>query len=226
MSSEIQKLYEKQGYSLVKGAAPKEVARTLLALIYRDMTIRPDSLKNFLTTPRVNAKPAYEFYGYRHPPLMGFHWGLTSRMVEVTGKNLVPTYAYFRIYQKGDICTVHSDRESCEHSFSMSLGYSDDIIWPFEIGEQRIEFEQAANMKAANDFGGEPKKELLLEPGDAVLYQGCNYRHGRTIPNPNRWSAHVFLHWVDIDGPFKDWAFDRQKMPELGDFVFPETAGA
>lgn len=223
MSIDVQERYDKQGYSLVKGAAPPEVARALLAIIHRDMTHRPDSLKNFLTTPRVNAKPAYEFYGYRHPPLMGFHWGLTSRMIDVTGKNLVPTYAYFRVYQKGDICTVHSDRQSCEHSFSMALGYSDDIVWPFEIGETRIEFEEASQMKVANDFEGAASRALELEPGDAVLYQGCNYRHGRTTPNPNRWSAHVFLHWIDIDGPFREWAFDRQKLPPGGDFEFPSV---
>ncbi len=211
---------------LVKGAAPAVLAEKLLNVIQRDMTVNQQTLKQFLSTPRINAKPAYEFYGYRYAPVMGFHWGLTSRMCELTGKDLIPTYAFFRVYQKGDICTVHSDRQSCEHSFSMALGYSDDIIWPFEIGETRYEFDTACQMKAAQDFEGAANKPLELEPGDAVLYQGCNYRHGRTTPNPNRWSAHMFLHWVDAYGPFKEFAFDGQKLPQGGDFPFPETAAS
>jgi hypothetical protein len=27
-------------------------------------------------------------------------------------------------------------------------------------------------------------------------------------PNPNRWSAHLFLHWVERDGPYAEHAFE------------------
>lgn len=222
MSDNIQNEYETNGYAVVRAAATKEVAKNLLSIICSQMTSKQGNLQHFLTTPRINEKPAYEFYSYRHPTVMGFHWGLSSRMVELTGKRLVPTYAYFRVYQQGDICTVHSDRQSCEHSFSMLLAYSDDIVWPFEIDTQRYEFKDACEIKAARDFGAATKREVMLEPGDAILYQGTNYRHGRTMPNPNRWSAHLFLHWVDLDGPFAEWAFDRNQFPPMGDFVFPE----
>jgi hypothetical protein len=47
-----------------------------------------------------------------------------------------------------------------------------------------------------------------MEVGDAVLYQGVHHRHGRMTPNPNGWSAHLFMHWVDQDGPYRDQAFD------------------
>ena len=45
-------------------------------------------------------------------------------------------------------------------------------------------------------------------PGDAVLYRGVQHRHGRLTPNRNAWSAHLFLHWVERDGPFASHAFD------------------
>ena len=54
--------------------------------------------------------------------------------------------------------------------------------------------------------------------GDAVLYQGVHHHHGRTTPNPNRWSAHLFLHWVERDGPYADHAFDQQALPAHVDF--------
>lgn len=224
MSDDLRQSYEQDGYTVVRGIAPAPMVDNFLAIICAQVTQRPEVASKFLTAPRVNTKPAYEFYSYKHPATMGFHWGLTSRMVEMTGKRLAPSYAYFRVYQQGDRCTVHSDRQSCEHSLSMMLGYSDDIVWPFEVGTRRYEFEDASELGKEADFGDEPAKPVMLKPGDAILYQGCNYRHGRTMPNPNRWSAHLFLHWVDLDGPFKDWAFDGQKFPPLGDFKFPEMA--
>jgi hypothetical protein len=49
---------------------------------------------------------------------------------------------------------------------------------------------------------------MKMEVGDAVLYRGVNHRHGRLSPNPNGWSVHLFLHWVDRSGPYRDHAFD------------------
>ena len=40
---------------------------------------------------------------------------------------------------------------------------------------------------------------------------GVNHRHGRLDPNPNSYSAHMFLHWVDSSGPYADHAFDRHQ---------------
>ncbi|MEM9015003.1 MAG: hypothetical protein AAGB02_07835 [Pseudomonadota bacterium] len=213
--------YETDGYALVPQAAPAALAATLLGVIQKDMHASPKVLNSFLSKPQINAKPAYEFYGYRHPVVMGFHWGMTSRISALTGKTLSPTYAFFRVYQKGDICHVHSDRQACEHSFSLALAYSDEIVWPFEIGADAHSFDEGLKVMASVDFGEKSSRPVSLNAGDAILYQGCNYRHGRTTPNPNRWSAHLFLHWVDVDGPFSAFAFDGHKLPSMRDFQFP-----
>ena len=222
-SEELRERYETDGYALVERAAPPEVTKNLLAIIHANMTRDPSMLKKFLSEPRVNVMPAYEFYGYNLPSVMAFHWGLTSRISDIAGKNLLPTYAFFRVYPKGDRCLVHTDRPSCEHSFTMSLDYGDDIVWPIEIGERFHEEREAADRPKADDFEGDAYKGIMLKPGDAIVYHGVNYRHGRTIPNPNRWSAHIFLHWVDAEGPFKGWAFDKKEFPTGTDFVFPDN---
>lgn len=221
MIDDLKKKYETDGYAVVKSAAPAEVAKNLLGIIHANMTIKPGLLQNFVSEPRVNAQPAYEFYGYRLPSVMAFHWGLTSRISEIAGKPLLPTYTFFRVYLKGDRCLVHTDRPSCEHSFSMALGYGDDIIWPLEIGERSHEEKEAADRPKADDFEEDAYNIVMLAPGDALVYHGVNYRHGRVTPNPNRWSAHLFLHWVDADGPFKDWAFDKKEFPGGVDFPPP-----
>ena len=59
-----------------------------------------------------------------------------------------------------------------------------------------------------------------MQVGDAVLYQGVDFAHGRTRPNPNAWSAHLFLHYVDRNGPHADHAFDQKLRPERVNFSF------
>ena len=65
------------------------------------------------------------------------------------------------------------------------------------------------------DFGAEAFTALPMRAGDAVMYRGVNHRHGRIEPNPNLWSAHLFMHWVDVDGPHADHAFDRVNIEAL-----------
>jgi hypothetical protein len=59
-----------------------------------------------------------------------------------------------------------------------------------------------------------------MQPGDAVAYQGVHYRHARLSPNPNAWSAHLFMGWVDRQGPFKEMAFDKFELPRPANFHF------
>jgi hypothetical protein len=40
------------------------------------------------------------------------------------------------------------------------------------------------------------------------------------VPNPNSWSAHLFLHWVDRDGPHAAHAFDGAGAPPRVNFSF------
>lgn len=212
--------YHEDGYACLTQVAPPETAAALLGLIQHDMA-DPAVMERHRRRSDILTKPAFEFYSYTHRALLGFHWGLTSRMCLETGKRLAPTYAYFRLYQKDDVCRVHADRPSCEHSLSLPLAYSDGRVWEFDIGERHYNYPFSNTMRIRDTFGDDPFARLALQPGDAVLYQGVYRRHGRTTPNPNRWSAHVFMHWVDVDGPFKDYAFDRRPTPMPSDFTLP-----
>ena len=142
---------------------------------------------------------------------------LTPIMEQIAGRKLAPTYDYFRLYRDGDLCHVHRDRPACEHSMSLTLAYSDDKPWPLELGKQGADGPQDI---ISEDFGSEPMASLAMQVGDAVAYQGVDFRHGRTLPNPNRWSAHLFLHWIDPDGPHSDQAFDGKDLKIPVDFTF------
>src|SRR3546814_17209995 len=89
----------------------------------------------------------------------------------------LPSYDYFRIYRKDDICRVHSDRPSCEHSVSLTLAYSDDLPWPIEVGSVRVDGEGPC----FEDLGDAPFSATAMKPGDAVLYRGIDLRPVRMI---------------------------------------------
>ena len=48
-------------------------------------------------------------------------------MKERTGLDLIPTYSYARVYEKGAILKRHKDRPSCEISTTLNLGGD---LWP------------------------------------------------------------------------------------------------
>ncbi|MBV8686471.1 MAG: hypothetical protein JOZ90_09135 [Alphaproteobacteria bacterium] len=208
--------YSGDGYALVRGLVPQEIAQAFLQSLKRDLG--PGAIPLSGAENRINllARPAFELYGHHYKPMLHFLWGLTPVVSGIVGRALLPTYDYFRLYREGDICRVHFDRPSCEHSLSLTLDYSDGAPWNLEVGRRR----QEPSARVEEDFGDEPHASLAMEVGDAVLYQGVHHRHGRTSPNPNGWSAHLFLHWVDRDGPYRDEAFDRQLSPAPVNFTF------
>jgi hypothetical protein len=51
-----------------------------------------------------------------------------------SGKKLHPTYAYARLYRPGEVLKVHRDRESCEISLTLNLGFEGES-WPIYMAE-------------------------------------------------------------------------------------------
>lgn len=193
--------YTTAGYAHIERLVPPEVAQALLDHFWRDLhggklpfSIQPNPLLN---------KPAMELHGSNFPAITTFLWGLTPAVSQLAGCELLPTYAFFRLYRMGDQLRVHRDRAACEHSVTLTLGYSDGAAWAFDVGH-----DEAEDAEPAADFGDEPFSTIAMHPGDAVLYRGMGRRHGRLTANPNQWSAHLFLHWVERDGPHRAQAFE------------------
>ena len=200
--------YKNDGYATIRELIPREVASMLFKQMQIDLKAAGKSFETFAKTHPLSKQHTIDISGHFYRPLTTFLWGMTPIIGELTGADLLPSYNYFRIYHKDDICRVHSDRPSCEHSVSLTLAYSDDIPWPLEIGSEPVTVEGPC----ADNFGDEPYSAVEMLPGDAVLYRGMDLRHGRMQPNPNRWSAHLFLFWVERGGNFKQHAFDEQRL--------------
>ena len=124
-------------------------------------------------------------------------YSVKKKMEAYTNKKLFPTYCYYRVYKEGSTLAPHTDRESCEYSATICLGYNnsnmpDHYNWPFVVD--------------GNAF--------LMEPGDAVLYKGCDVTHSRIGKYKGIAQTQIFLHYVDTEGPFKDFKHDKQPETE------------
>jgi hypothetical protein len=116
---------------------------------------------------------------------------LLPRIAEASGLQLYPTYSYFRVYKQGDVLHAHVDRPSCEVSVTISVGYEAGAPWPVWV-------EQHGAATA-----------IELQPGDGMLYRGTELRHWRDAFVGTE-ATQLFLHYVDQDGPHRDWKFDRR----------------
>jgi hypothetical protein len=108
---------------------------------------------------------------------------LCSRVSEMAGKHLSPTYSYCRVYYKGAILLPHKDRPSCEYSVTLNLAQTHK--WPIFMGEKAID----------------------LQPGDACLYKGCEIEHSRREFEGDMY-VQVFLHYIDSHGPYRNHIHD------------------
>ena len=208
--------YAQDGYAHLQGLVPQEVAQAFLQGLKQDIGPGAIPLSRVEAHPNLLKRAAFEVYGHHYKPMLYFLWGLTPIVSGIVGRDLLPTYDYFRVYRQGDVCRVHCDRYSCEHSLSLTLAYSDGEPWDIQVAKTKME----PSSKVTEEFGDQEFSAVRMNVGDALLYEGVYHRHGRTRPNPNRWSAHLFLHWVDRDGPYRDYAFDGQMKPAPVEFSF------
>ena len=98
-------------------------------------------------------------------------------MEKATGLKLLPAYTYARIYKKGDELKRHKDRFSCEISTTMNLGGDKWSIYLEPSGEL-----------------GKKGIKVDLEPGDMLVYRGCELEHWRE-KFKGKQSVQVFLHY-------------------------------
>lgn len=119
----------------------------------------------------------------------------TPKIEICTGKSLYPTYSYARIYNNGAELVPHLDRPSCEISATICISKTINYPICFAYDSKKIEVE--------------------LEPGDAIIYSGCDLIHWREKYNgEDGGHMQVFIHYVEQNGPHKDFIFD--KRPLLG----------
>tara|TARA_B100000902_G_scaffold281581_1_gene267514 strand:+ start:4361 stop:4987 length:627 start_codon:yes stop_codon:yes gene_type:complete len=110
-----------------------------------------------------------------------------DNIISCTGLNLTPQYSYYRLYETESELKTHIDRDSCEISVTMCLGYNID-----NLENKSYNWTMYVNDKSIN-----------LNIGDILIYRGCEVKHGRDkFKGLNQ--AQVFLHYNDVDGPYNN----------------------
>ena len=100
-------------------------------------------------------------------------------MEKYTGLKLSETYAYARLYKTGDVLHRHKDRYSCEVSTTLNLGGDP---WPLYLDPTGKK--------------GQAGIKVELEPGDMLIYSGCDLEHWRE-EFKGKDCGQVFLHYND-----------------------------
>lgn len=121
---------------------------------------------------------------------------LAPTLSKILRVSLAPTYSYARIYDRGATLAPHKDRAACENSVTITLGYEAPTSWPIWIEDKK------GNVTS-----------IALEPGDALIYRGCECKHWREKFSDGEWQAQVFLHYVDEHGPRASEIFDGRPFP-------------
>lgn len=144
--------------------------------------------------PKAELKPEEASrFSYYADPLIEVLLGQCLPLVEEqTGLELEPTYSYSRVYQEGEELTPHTDRPSCEVSVTVNVACTGDI-WPIWM-----------------QYEAKDPVKCMLEPGDAVIYKGCEVTHWRRKLPKGIINVQFMLHYVDKNGPYSEFKFDKR----------------
>jgi hypothetical protein len=185
--------FEQNGYCVIRSAISNEL---------RDFITQYtlfDEMQDF-SPDRWQVKNAHSKYA--DPAMESLLLILHEKIEQHTNLSLHPTYSFYRVYRNEDELELHKDRPSCEISATLCFNYSypdTEYKWPIYM----------------------KNKEIILFPGDLAVYKGCTVAHWREkliYKDENTWHVQGFFHYVDANGPYKDYKFDkRSSIGEIKD---------
>ena len=176
---------------------------------------RLTGIQKYLKHNKIEYTPVEEQVGgalarYNHPSYAPLHYIIKKLIQNILQIDLFPTYYYDRFYYVGQELKRHKDRPSCEISATLQISTNREDNWPiwFQLPDKS---EKLVNMKN----------------GDMVIYKGCEREHWRE-PLQSKYGRvgkffnqvkkrkddtyhhQIFLHYVNAQGPYVHYAYDRQ----------------
>ena len=200
-------IFDNQGYYLVDNLYdPKE--------LYEEVPKERGQIKYFGSLEKFNhvdteSQVNGSLARYSHPKYKFIHSQIRLKIEKIIGKKLFDTYYYDRFYFAGQELIPHVDRPACEISVSLHISSNLNDYWPFKI--------ETSNNQVHS---------LGLNPGDGIIYKGCDRKHWRD-PMPSRYTKferfrnnllrkdddsyyhQIFFHYVLSDGYRCEYAYDR-----------------
>lgn len=139
--------------------------------------------------PRDSSKLGY----YSDPLIEVLLKACLPALEQETGLELEPTYSFSRVYQGGEELKPHTDRPSCEISVTVNVACTRDQPWPIWMQYKELD----------------PAK-CILNPGDAVVYKGCEVTHWRRALENGKINPQFMLHYVVKNGSNAAYKFDKR----------------
>jgi len=186
--------FKKNKYQVIRQAVPKDLANFVMNYFLLQQDAVAYMLKNNIINKHnllignwedEQVPNAYSKYGdWVMETLLQY---VRPIMKKKTKLDLIPTYSYARIYNKGNILKKHKDRPSCEISTTLNLGGNH---WSIYLEGIKVDLKQ----------------------GDMLIYSGCELEHWRE-PFKGDFCVQVFLHYNHVNGKFSNNnLFDKRPM--------------
>ena len=210
--------FEKDGYLVVKDLWDAEDLYHPLPDIKGQLNYWNKDVTKFNHNP-VEGQVDGSLARYWHPQYRNAHTGIRRKLEKIIGRTLYNTYYYDRFYFPGQELTKHADRDACEISVSIHVSTNlpnSQKDWPFKI---KTPDTYTDDKKTAVLVPGE-ERSAILNPGDGLLYKGCERPHWRdAMPTPEKvedapkeyYYHQIFFHYVLQDGQRAHCAWDRGK---------------
>ena len=219
------KEFEKDGYLIVKDLWDAEELYHPVPELRGQINYWDNDTSHFNHIP-IESQVEGSVARYWHPQYRKIHSGVRKKIEKVIGRKLYNTYYYDRYYFPGQELTKHADRDACEISVSIhiSTNLPDDLKdLPFKI---KTPDTYTDKKKTAILVPGE-ERTGILNPGDGLLYKGCERPHWRDpMPSPRirkrdkllrkkiskeYYYHQIFFHYVLQDGRRAHCAWDRAR---------------
>ena len=214
--------FKKNKYSVLKKAISKELADFVFAYFLKKRKVAKFLFEQKYISP---FHIEHGIWNDQQVPNTYSHYGdivmetlleeVKPTMEKHTGLKLNETYSYARIYKKGDVLRRHKDRYSCEISTTLNIGGDP---WPIYL--------DPINNKRHTEYsnyteGTNPGVKIDLEPGDMLIYSGCELEHWRE-KFKGKDCGQVFLHYNRANSKLgKLNKFDRRPFVGLPAFFRP-----
>jgi len=180
--------FDSSGYVKITELIDSQTTATI-SQYFENKILRGEWVSRNLEEVRDSSK-----YGYYSDPLIEIMLRQCLPAVEKnTGLSLEPTYSYSRVYQGGEELAPHTDRPSCEISVTVNVACTGDFPWPIWM-----------------QYKDKDPAKCMLNPGDAVIYKGCEVTHWRRRLPEGQINAQFMLHYVNKDGPNSEYKFDKR----------------
>lgn len=120
----------------------------------------------------------------------------TAAMIsDIVGEQLLPTYSYPVINLPNNVLYRHRDRHACEFTASLTVdSFPSNYTWPIYV-----------------ETISRRELEVILNPGDLVLYSGTKRSHWRNKLPDGCYNLSIFFHYVRKNGELSNW-HNRENM--------------